>query len=141
MMLNIKRYLRRHLRPLCILCGISHCIFDDIHDGIYGGIYYGSAVTSLSRLLRRGLGANGPEQAVEAVLRLPLPVCGGFQARFGLGGVQLSPVLPGQIPHPASGGGCSGRGTRRPFFSGIVSLYSFHCWPSFSLGIAVCVCF
>lgn len=75
-------------------------------------------MAALSRLLRRRLGADGPEQAVEAVLRVPVPLSGGLQARFELGGVQLPPLLPGQVPHPAPSSGCSGRGTNRVLYSG-----------------------
>lgn len=60
-----------------------------------------------NRLLRRHIGADGPEQAVEALLGMPLPNRGGFQERVGVGGLELSLVLPRQVSHPAP---CSRRG-------------------------------
>lgn len=98
----------------------------------------GSVVAALSRLLRRGLGADGPEQAVEAVLRVPLPLSGGLQARLELGGVQLPSLLPGQVPHPAPSSGCSGRGTykSRAVLWILFFVFSF-CGRSFFSGILI----
>lgn len=63
-----------------------------------------------NRLLRRDRRADGPQQALEALLGLPVPLRRRVQARAVLGGVELPPLLPGQVPWPTPGGRRRGQG-------------------------------